>query len=85
LKFTFGVGAWRSIALLNLVKLSIFCTEPFRISLAGKVDICLFDKTGTLTMDQLTAVGEAGQSSPFDEDIRPASPPVSINTQRQGQ
>ncbi|ETW07462.1 hypothetical protein H310_01974 [Aphanomyces invadans] len=44
-------------ALLALVRLSIFCTEPFRISLAGKVDICLFDKTGTITTDQLTAVG----------------------------
>jgi len=26
--------------------LGIFCTEPFRIPLAGAVDVCCFDKTG---------------------------------------
>jgi manganese-transporting P-type ATPase len=50
-------------ALMALGKMGIFCTEPFRVPMAGSVTHCLFDKTGTLTSDQLKCLGVDGDDT----------------------
>ena len=66
-------------SMMEIIKKAIFCTEPFRLPLAGMVDVCCYDKTGTLTSDELILEGCVGIDKSKGKEIVPVKEIQSIN------
>jgi len=50
-------------SLAALAQFAVYCTEPFRIPFAGRLDVLCFDKTGTLTKDEMLLGGVVAADS----------------------
>eukprot|EP00494_Astrolonche_serrata_P030697 UN30965 len=78
LPLTLIVGQAASAARLQ-AEMSIFCVNPKRISICGKVRLCCFDKTGTLTKDGLDFLGVVPiNEGSFDKQIEATDAPETL-------
>jgi len=63
-----------TLALVHLVRNAVYCTEPFRIPLAGRITHCCFDKTGTLNSNEMvfegvTCLPQSGGSADYTSKL----------------